>query len=316
MLKRLKDVRPIAAAFVKYLAGPRATDSFRKRGMLLVKDEWPAVPTLARANRSRPDARADRRHRRRGASRVARHRSGRSGPTNHRARGAANGAHRRARRGTRDGDEPWRHSHRVEDGDRVGGHDSRRRDRRLQLSPSGLPARFGGHRRRRQPVHHRPRRSPRGHPSRPPSPASAGSRCHSRGAQRLRVELRDDRARPEAVRDQRADDCGPARSTGPERVIHRKHFQAGRRVRVGYRLERSAVTPSPRSSAAPRSAGARAPRLVLNSAVSAPGKPGRNTLRYRLPAKLKPGRYRIAVWTTEPDHRDQLRSSATFRVVS
>jgi hypothetical protein len=45
MLKRLKDVRPIAAAFVKYLAGPRATDSFRKRGMLLVKHEWPTVPS-------------------------------------------------------------------------------------------------------------------------------------------------------------------------------------------------------------------------------------------------------------------------------
>jgi hypothetical protein len=44
MLKRLRDVRPIAAAFVKYLAGPRATESFRKRGMLLVKDQWPAVP--------------------------------------------------------------------------------------------------------------------------------------------------------------------------------------------------------------------------------------------------------------------------------
>jgi hypothetical protein len=44
MLKRLKDVRPIAAAFVKYLAGPRATESFRNRGMLLVKDDWPAVP--------------------------------------------------------------------------------------------------------------------------------------------------------------------------------------------------------------------------------------------------------------------------------
>jgi hypothetical protein len=41
MLKRLKDVRPIAAAFVKYLTGPRATDSFRKSGMLLVKDDWP-----------------------------------------------------------------------------------------------------------------------------------------------------------------------------------------------------------------------------------------------------------------------------------
>ena len=45
MLKRLRDVRPIAAAFVKYLAGPRATESFRKRGMLLVKDEWTAVPS-------------------------------------------------------------------------------------------------------------------------------------------------------------------------------------------------------------------------------------------------------------------------------
>jgi hypothetical protein len=45
MLKRLRDVRPIAAAFVKYLAGPRATDSFRKRGMLLVKDQWAAVPS-------------------------------------------------------------------------------------------------------------------------------------------------------------------------------------------------------------------------------------------------------------------------------
>jgi hypothetical protein len=45
MLKRLREVRPIAAAFVKYLAGPRATELFRQRGMLLVKDEWPAVPT-------------------------------------------------------------------------------------------------------------------------------------------------------------------------------------------------------------------------------------------------------------------------------
>jgi hypothetical protein len=36
-LKRLRKVRPIAAAFLKYLTGPRATDSFRQRGMLLVK---------------------------------------------------------------------------------------------------------------------------------------------------------------------------------------------------------------------------------------------------------------------------------------
>lgn len=36
-------VRPITAAFVKYLTGPLATSSFQSRGMLLVKAEWPAV---------------------------------------------------------------------------------------------------------------------------------------------------------------------------------------------------------------------------------------------------------------------------------
>ena len=43
-LRRLRDTRPIVAAFLKYLTGPRATTSFRQRGMLLVKEEWPAVP--------------------------------------------------------------------------------------------------------------------------------------------------------------------------------------------------------------------------------------------------------------------------------
>jgi hypothetical protein len=43
-LKRLKDARPIVAAFVKYLAGARATDSFRDRGVLFAKQEWPTVP--------------------------------------------------------------------------------------------------------------------------------------------------------------------------------------------------------------------------------------------------------------------------------
>ena len=39
---------PIAAAFVQYLTGAQATPSFRQRGMLLVKEPWPAVaaPTL------------------------------------------------------------------------------------------------------------------------------------------------------------------------------------------------------------------------------------------------------------------------------
>jgi hypothetical protein len=43
-LRRLRSVRPIAAAFMQYLTGAAATDSFRRRGMLLVKEEWPAVP--------------------------------------------------------------------------------------------------------------------------------------------------------------------------------------------------------------------------------------------------------------------------------
>ena len=43
-LRRLRDVRPIVAAFLQYLTGPRATTSFRQRGMLLVKESWPAVP--------------------------------------------------------------------------------------------------------------------------------------------------------------------------------------------------------------------------------------------------------------------------------
>ena len=43
-LRRLRAVRPIVAAFLKYLTGPEATTSFRQRGMLLVKETWPPVP--------------------------------------------------------------------------------------------------------------------------------------------------------------------------------------------------------------------------------------------------------------------------------
>jgi hypothetical protein len=43
-LRRLRAVRPIVAAFLKYLTGPAATTSFRQRGMLLVKETWPPVP--------------------------------------------------------------------------------------------------------------------------------------------------------------------------------------------------------------------------------------------------------------------------------
>jgi hypothetical protein len=42
-LRRLRQVRPIVAAFLKYLTGPRATESFRGRGMLLAKGAWPTI---------------------------------------------------------------------------------------------------------------------------------------------------------------------------------------------------------------------------------------------------------------------------------
>ena len=43
-LRRLRQVRPIVAAFLKYLTGEPATASFRQRGMLLRKAAWPEVP--------------------------------------------------------------------------------------------------------------------------------------------------------------------------------------------------------------------------------------------------------------------------------
>ena len=43
-LKRLRSATPIAAAFLKYLTGPRATTSFRQRGMLLLKEQWAGPP--------------------------------------------------------------------------------------------------------------------------------------------------------------------------------------------------------------------------------------------------------------------------------
>jgi hypothetical protein len=42
-LRRPGKVAPVVAAFTKYLTGPRATALFRQRGMLLVKEQWPAV---------------------------------------------------------------------------------------------------------------------------------------------------------------------------------------------------------------------------------------------------------------------------------
>jgi hypothetical protein len=43
-LRRLRAVTPTVTAFLTYLNGPQATAAFRQRGMLLVKEPWPAVP--------------------------------------------------------------------------------------------------------------------------------------------------------------------------------------------------------------------------------------------------------------------------------
>lgn len=43
-LRRLGTSRSIVAAFLKYLSGPKATQSFRQRGMLLLSERWPDVP--------------------------------------------------------------------------------------------------------------------------------------------------------------------------------------------------------------------------------------------------------------------------------
>jgi len=43
-VSRDRGVRPITAAFLQYLTGARAASSFRQRGMLLVKETWPAMP--------------------------------------------------------------------------------------------------------------------------------------------------------------------------------------------------------------------------------------------------------------------------------
>jgi hypothetical protein len=54
--------------------------------------------------------------------------------------------------------------------------------------------------------------------------------------------------------------------------------------------------------------------LVGFSTITRRGRSGANTLRYRLPAGVEPGRYRITVWAYEPFHR-QLPRSVSLRVL-
>jgi hypothetical protein len=87
----------------------------------------------------------------------------------------------------------------------------------------------------------------------------------------------------------------------------------GQRLRLRYRLERRAKTVYAMLLRCRGRSGCRRARFVLNSVVRAPGRRGRNTLRYPLPARLEPGRYRIRLWTEERGHRQHSRS-VTFRL--
>lgn len=80
------------------------------------------------------------------------------------------------------------------------------------------------------------------------------------------------------------------------------------RALLRYRLERRAKRVYAMLLRCTGRRGCRRTRFVLNSVVEAPRRRGRNTLRYPLPAGLEPGRYRIRLWTEEPDHRDHARS--------
>jgi hypothetical protein len=90
-------------------------------------------------------------------------------------------------------------------------------------------------------------------------------------------------------------------------------LRPGQRARLRYRLERRAKTVYAMLLRCIGRSGCRRPRFVLNSVVKAPGRRGRNTLRYPLPLGLEPGRYRIRLWTEERGHRQHSRS-VTFRI--
>ena len=91
------------------------------------------------------------------------------------------------------------------------------------------------------------------------------------------------------------------------------HPRPGLRARLTYRLERRAKEAHAMLLRCKGRRGCRRTEFVLNSVVNAPRRRGRNTLRYRLPSLLLPGRYRITLWTAEPEHRNHMQS-VTFRV--
>lgn len=90
-------------------------------------------------------------------------------------------------------------------------------------------------------------------------------------------------------------------------------LRPGQRARLRYRLERRAKEVYAMLLRCIGRSGCRRTRFVLNSVVKAPGRRGRNTLRYPLPMGLERGRYRIRLWTAERGHRQHSRS-VTFRV--
>jgi len=96
-------------------------------------------------------------------------------------------------------------------------------------------------------------------------------------------------------------------------TLDARRLHPGQRARLRYGLERRATKVYAMLLRCLGRSGCRRTRFVLNSVVKAPGRRGRNTLRYPLPARVETGRYRIRLWTEEPGHRQHSRS-VTFRV--
>jgi hypothetical protein len=96
--------------------------------------------------------------------------------------------------------------------------------------------------------------------------------------------------------------------------IKDRSLAPGARAVLRFKLNRAAKTLHAALFRCRGKAGCRRVEFVVFSGITRRGRSGANTLRYRLPADIDPGRYRITVWAYEPFHR-QLPRSVTLRVL-
>jgi hypothetical protein len=98
-------------------------------------------------------------------------------------------------------------------------------------------------------------------------------------------------------------------------TIENPRLRPGARALLRFRLDRAAKTLHAGLFRCRGRTGCRRVELVGNSTITRRGRSGANTLRYRLPVGLAPGRYRITVWAYEAFRRE-LPRSVSLRVLS